>query len=143
MPLDVDLAKNLASMIDAETFILSKKTIFTFDRLGDDERVSELTVRLSIDSLERDRTDRGRWQHKAIIQLVILAPQQIRDEAKLINHLDFLDGVLGFVEQAAPDGRIAMGFESLQDERFDFDKYQNDGQFRSGVLVQYNLISGK
>lgn len=141
MALDVDMAKELVQLIDAETFSLPKVTVFTFDRLHENTTVSELTVRITIETIIRERGSRGQpWKHTPILQVVVLAPQRISDEASLIAKLDFLDEVLDFVELAKPLGKIAAAFDPLQDERFDFDKFQNDGQFRSGVLVQYSLI---
>lgn len=143
MALDVDLTKDLARLIEAETFSMPKLTSFTYDRLFDEKKITALTIRLTIDGFMRERSARGRWHHTAVIQVVVLSPQQIGNEDALTANLDFLDEVLNFIEKAKPNGRIAMAMEPLHEGRYDFDKFQNDGQFRSGVVVKYNLTSGK
>ena len=147
MAKDVDIAQELASLIDGNSFSESFECNFMFDQFFNHERVDGIEVRVSVESERRYRQGRGsNWCRDAEVSVIIVAPQQVNSNrvvdanADIESLLDLWDEITDFIESQSPQGRPAVELRFFDNMRFDREKLHSDNIFRAGVAITYKLI---
>lgn len=148
MPKDVELAKNLVSLIKQQDLNEPAEVFFSHDQYNEDEKVDRIQVRVGVEELSRERQARGtrHWMRNATLSLLVLAPQQpntdpvVDAEQEIDKLLDFVDTIMDIVQQATPLGRNLSEAEAINEQRYDKAKLQDDRQFRAGYLLLYKNI---
>jgi hypothetical protein len=146
MARDVDIAQELAELIDSNSFSRSFKCSFMFDQFFNHERVNDVEVRVSVESDLRYREGRNKWCRNAEVSAIIIAPQQINStrvvdaNSDIESLLDLWDEILDFIQLQNPRGSLAVSLRSFDSVRFDREKLHSDNIFRAGVAITYKLI---
>ena len=146
MPIDVDIAKALATDLNDQDLSFPFVSEFNYDPFIDADRVDEILIRTTVDRDERNRESRVHWIRSAWISVYIVAPQQINTTASvdadtdITALLDFWDEVVDYIQNSTPAGNIPVSIDSVAGLRFDREVLHNDRQFRAGVTVSYKVI---
>ena len=147
MARDVDIAQELASLIDGNSFSRSFACNFMFDQFFNHERVDDVEVRVSVESEIRYREGRGsNWCRSAVVSVILIAPQQVNSNrmvnanSEIESLLDLWDEIVDFIQIQLPQGRPAVDLRSFDNVRFDREMLHSDNIFRAGVAITYKLI---
>lgn len=147
MARDVDIAQELASLIDGNSFSQSFACNFMFDQFFNHERVDGVEVRVSVESERRYREGRGtNWCRNAVVSVIMIAPQQVNSNrivdatSEIESLLDLWDEIVDFIQVQLPQGRPAVDLRSFDNVRFDKEMLHSDNIFRAGVAITYKLI---
>lgn len=147
MARDVDIAQELASLIDGNSFSRSFACNFMFDQFFNHERVNDVEVRVSVESEIRYREGRGtNWCRNAVVSVIMIAPQQVNSNrmvnanSEIESLLDLWDEIVDFIQIQLPQGRPAVDLRSFDNVRFDKEMLHSDNIFRAGVAITYKLI---
>lgn len=146
MARDVDIAQELANLIDGNSFSRSFKCNFMFDQFFEHDRVRDVEVRVSVESDIRYREGRANWCRNSEISVIIIAPQKVNStrtvdaNSDIESLLDLWDEIVDFIQIQMPQGRPAVSLRSFDNVRFDREMMHSDNIFRAGVAITYKLI---
>jgi hypothetical protein len=143
---DVDIAEELARLINSNSFSRSFKCNFMFDQFFGHDSVRDVEVRVSVESDLRYREGRSNWCRNAEVSVIIIAPQKVNstrtDDANssIESLLDLWDEIVDFIQIQSPQGCLAVSLRSFDNVRFDKEIMHSENIFRAGVAITYKLI---
>lgn len=145
MPADVEIAKELATLIEAGPFSEEFSCNFFYDQYVEIERIKGIEVRVSVESDNRYRSARSSsfWHRDAVVSVIFLAKQRVNSydaENEISSLLDLWDEMVDFIQVQTPQGRPALDVRAFDGVRFDKQELHTASILRAGVAISYKLI---